>query len=161
MCPWLSQSSQNRSNGALAGLDIGTSSFRRSQLKMSCPGLSHISHTSCCDPSEFVVLVDVALRGWVSNNSLLFFDDFLWRCNLSFVFSSSCSSSSLRNVYQQQQTGYQVTGFLPHGKSFSTNQHHRSVTQTVCNSHLSLYQSFKLTDFFIQLLKLESAFILE
>lgn len=119
--PLCSQSSQNRSSLALRALMLlrpvvprGCSSFSRSQVKISCPGLSQISHTS--SPDTLSVLsesenfcarvgkgwvdvceldVDVEDRYSLGSSGRPVFDDFFWDfARRSFSRSISDSNSS-------------------------------------------------------------------
>lgn len=108
-CPWLSQSSQKRSTTVLGGHVVAgivffedPSPFSRSQLKISCPGRSQISHTSCPVPPELIVLDDALLsRCRMPFISVLFLEDFLARAALSFNLSTSCSNSSQKVEWYQ------------------------------------------------------------
>lgn len=104
-CPCPSQSTQNKSDGSpfvflttFCSRAGGVSSRKRSQVKMSCPGLSQISQTSSLE-LRLMFGVDERLRGGKSVGSRQFFDDFLlFRDNFSLRRSSSCSSSSCKNL---------------------------------------------------------------
>lgn len=95
-CPWLSQSSQNKSDGLSSSPKWGWGggwalSFSISQLKISCPGMSHISHRPWEESGELAAVEQPRK----SVSSVVPLEIFFWlRSSCCRKRSTSCSSSS-------------------------------------------------------------------